>query len=489
MKTVMKRLYKLKERLYLEAQYLTEFGFAIGQPISYRIDHKKKTITVFKTETSKKHVAKTTQKTGKTVPVIDIKAEEVRSFFANNKNVEVEIKNGKIIFTVLEAVQIVEKVIDLESIRNEKVLLQQKKYAVDVSEFAKVVNYEQIDLFDLFRTRTKTENSSLPPTLEEKSIKMLSLFSGCGALDKGFLDEDYQIIFANDRYDKRTMKDSHIQTYRYNIGDHILMRDVMHFEESDIPEANFLTAGISCVKLSALNTINNFRDSLSDFHPLVEKTIDIIKWSNVKGFLIENVENFLTVKGGVLLERFKKMLPDFGIVSKVIDATALGSPQRRKRAFILGFKNALPNLDLPYISECMTVGKAFEGLEGVNQQDIYFTPTDKTLERMKHVPPGGNIKDVPEHLRAPNKKFTNFCQRLNFNTCAPVITHVQDDIFFHPSLNRYLSVRETARLFSLPDEFAFIGSRTAIFEMLKNAVDYKVARFLARTIKHQMQGL
>lgn len=47
-------------------------------------------------------------------------------------------------------------------------------------------------------------------------------------MDKGFLDEGgYDIIFANDRFKKKALRDFHIQTYRRNIGDHIIMRDVM----------------------------------------------------------------------------------------------------------------------------------------------------------------------------------------------------------------------------------------------------------------------
>lgn len=288
----MKRLYNIKERLYIEAKYLADYGFGIGQPIAYNIDQDAKTITVIRSEKdSKKHVAKTTQKTGKTVPVIDIKADEVRQFFAQHQQVQVEIQQGKIVFTVVEVAKSKENVVSFVEAKQERILLQERKYAISVNEFAKAVNYEQIDMFELFKAEySEVKGSSsgrLSTKMKEKAIKMLSLFSGCGSMDRGFLDEGYDIVFANDRYERKALHSNHIETYRHNIGDHIIMGDVMDFTEADIPETDFVAAGIPCVRFSALNTINNFRDSESElFHPLVEQTINIIQWSNAKAFVI-----------------------------------------------------------------------------------------------------------------------------------------------------------------------------------------------------------
>jgi DNA (cytosine-5)-methyltransferase 1 len=491
---IKRRLYKLKNRLYLEAKYLTDFGFGIGQPIRYEINQENRTITVESVSENKKRVAKTTQKTGQTVPVIDIKASDVKEFLANHNQVVVEIVKGKIVFTVETVVEQTiahDNVISLEEARERKTITS--RYAVRVSEYAKAVNCQQLTIDDFFHLGSKESDLSSPTVqgkIKDKAITMLSLFSGSGTMDKGFLDQGYQILFANDRYEKKALKDYHVETYKQNIGNHIIMKDVMELTEDDIPETDFVTAGIPCVTFSALNTTHNFRDSGSDLHPIVEKTIDIIRWSKAKAFLIENVANFITVKKGLMLQRFKERLAEFGIVAKVIEATEIGSAQKRKRAFILGIKGVEPSLEIPPIHEIRTVKDAFQNLEHAPQQNEFFVPTAKILERMSYVPQGGNISYVPLELRAPNKTFSNYCQRLSEHAQAPTITHVQDDVFFHPTLERYLTVRETARLFSLPDDFVFEkGSLTAKFEMLKNAVDYKVSSFLAKTIKNQLQLL
>lgn len=489
--SIYKRLYNIKERLYIEAKYLTKFGFGIGQPIQYDIDQANHSITITAAESSRKHVAKTTQKTGSIVPVIDIKAIDVKKFFDKHKNIFVEIQHSKIIFTVQEVVKVNEKVISLDDARIDKKLVENVRYSIGVDEFARASGHTGIPL--LFQENKKelfrASNGGITSSLREKAIKMLSLFSGCGSLDKGFLDEKYEIIFANDRFEKKALRDYHIQTYKQNIGDHIIMKDVMEFTKEDIPEVDFVAAGIPCVTFSALNTKNNYRNSKSELHPIVEQTINIIQWSKAKAFLIENVANFLTVKGGIMLKRFKERLSNFGIEAKIINATSLGSAQNRPRSFILGIDNRQPEIILPNLIEVNTVGNVFEGIEGANQQDLHFVPTMKTLERIKYVPQGGNINSVPIELRAPNKRFSNYCQRLSESQFSPTLTHIQDDVFVHPTLDRYLTVRETARLFSLPDNFTFSGSLTAIFEQLKNCVDYRVSRFLAHQIKQQLAPL
>ncbi|MGV2885944.1 DNA cytosine methyltransferase [Paenibacillus taichungensis] len=491
--SIMKRLYKIKERLYIEAKYLADYGFGIGQPIAYEIDQTKQRVTIVPAENSKKHVARTTQKTGKTVPVIDIKSEDVKALFAGNQTIQLEVQQDRIVFTVLAEAKSVEKVVSLDDARSEKVKLEEARFSISVNEFARAANFSTSDLFGLFRaSRREVTGSSfgnIVGSLKQKAITMLSLFSGCGSMDKGFLDEKYEIVFANDRFEKKALRSYHLDTYRHNIGNHIIMRDVMEFREKDVPEVDFVCAGVPCVTFSALNTINNFRDSKSILHPIVEQTINIIQWSKAKAFLIENVANFLSVKGGLMLERFKERLSDFGIVAKIINATSLGSAQSRTRSFILGIKDYEPELSLPPVCEVNTVRDAFANIEGVSQQDLFFKPTEKTLERMKYVPQGGNVNDVPVELRAPNKRFSNYLQRLAWDSFSPTITHVQDEAFTHPEKDRYLTVRETARLFSLPDSFFFCGSLTAIFEQLKNCVDYRVSRFLAKEVKRQLQPL
>lgn len=476
------RVYTIKNRLYIEGKYLNDAEFEIGKKITYKVDNVKKQVTVVLTnEASRNSVAQTTVRSGAVVPVIDIKAKDVKEFFQTHNDIQVSVCLGQIIFTVKEAIK--NNVIELKS--------QVKSYAINVSELAMAVGCEQTSIFNLFHTGSGDDGEGdLPQRLKTKAISLISLFSGCGMLDKGFLDNGgYEYKFAVDRFGERELKDYHIQTYRENIGDHIVMKDVLDLKEEDIPQADFVMGGVPCVSFSNLNTLSNFGKSDAQTHPLVEKYIQIVKWAKAKAFLIENVPNFLTVKGGLMFQRLKESFSDFKIVARKISATELGSPQKRERVFIFGMHDGYevePTIKVPHVAKVTTVKDAFKNIENVPQQDLFFKATEKVLEMFRYIPQGGTIKDCPLHLRPPNKKFSNFCQRLAENTQCPTITHVQDDRFFHPTIERYLTVRETARLFSMPDDFVFKGSLTSIFEQLKNGVDYKVSSFLARIIKEQL---
>ena len=349
-----KREYKTKGRAYIEAKYLKDYGFDIGQNLIYKINKKKKTVKIkavdYKNSNTKK-VYKTTGRVG-VVPVIDIQTKDIKEFFNKHNNIELTIVKGNIIFRVKEAIKVKGK---------GKILNFKKKeqlYSISAAKLAKVVNENQVSFFDLFESNFTEESSSefIENTLKEKGIKMISLFSGAGLLDKGFLDNgNFDIKFAIDTHEKKRLKSYHIDTYRNNIGDQIIERDVLELSKEEIPKADFVAGGVPCVKFSKLNTKSNFRDSLTESFPLLEKFIDVVKWSGAKGFLIENVKEFVTVKGGILIERIREKLSDFNITYKIINSADLGSAQARTRAFILGKKGVEPKLEVPKITAIKTV--------------------------------------------------------------------------------------------------------------------------------------
>ena len=140
---IKKRVYKLKNRLYIEGKYLNEAEFTIGRNIKYEIDTVNKKVTVVLTEKdrSKNKVAQTTQRTGSIVPVIDIKTKEIKQFFETYSNIEVSVYKGKIIFTVKESLQV--RVLEF---KNSKTI---KSFAVSVDTFAKAANCD-INVSSLF---------------------------------------------------------------------------------------------------------------------------------------------------------------------------------------------------------------------------------------------------------------------------------------------------------------------------------------------------
>ena len=491
-KLLKKRKYKGRSKFYLEAGYLNNTDFKEGVGIAYNINNYKKGLTIVTTDNeTKNHVSSVTQtRTNKVVPTIDISKSDVKEFLKNAGEFELSVYEDKIILSVIanEKEQLNEEllrdennnVIELASYKNSRA----KSFAINMASNKAIVGGEQISFADLFNT--SYEELCNPKTLKTKAISMISLFSGAGLLDKGFLDNgNYNIKFAIDMFEKKRLRRYHLDTYRQNIGDHIIEGDVLELTKDDIPKADFVAGGIPCVKFSKLNTKDNFRENSGEHFPLLEQFLNVVDWSGAKAFLIENVKEFITVKSGILLDRIKERMKDFNIAYKVINSANLGSAQSRERAFILGIKGTEAKLELPKINLMKTVRDVFEGVENTQQHDIRLELKGNYLEMAKYIPQGGNGKDVPEHLR-PNRKFDNFIQRLHYDRQAPTLTGIDSDYLLHPIEDRKPSVAECRRIQGLPDSYFFCGSATSIFTQLKNGVDYNVSTFLAKTIAEQM---
>ena len=78
-------------------------------------------------------------------------------------------------------------------------------------------------------------------------MKVVSLFSGAGGLDLGFKMAGHEIIWANDLYGDA------VETYRLNIGDHIVCDDIRNVKASDIPDCDIVIGGFPCQGFSVAN--------------------------------------------------------------------------------------------------------------------------------------------------------------------------------------------------------------------------------------------
>ena len=71
-------------------------------------------------------------------------------------------------------------------------------------------------------------------------MKILSLFSGCGGLDQGFVNEGYEVVWAND-FDKYA-----VETYKANFGDNIVLGDINQIAIESLPDFDMLIGGFPC---------------------------------------------------------------------------------------------------------------------------------------------------------------------------------------------------------------------------------------------------
>lgn len=132
----------------------------------------------------------------------------------------------------------------------------------------------------------------------------------------------------------------------------------------------------------------------------------------------------------------------------------------------------------------------------------HYSPKLSNIDHLvvEAVPPGGNWKNVPEHVpsarlsqiresyRSGEGSRSTYYGRLRPDapsyTISTYISRPGNGCHIHYEQNRLISQREAARLQSFPDDFAFQGSRNSVNQQVGNAVPpllaFQIARQLGR---------
>ena len=85
-------------------------------------------------------------------------------------------------------------------------------------------------------------------------MRVVSLFSGAGGLDLGFIKAGHTIVWANDLYDDA------VATYKKNIGNHIVEKDIREIPSKEIPNCDIVIGGFPCQGFSVANTKRHTAD-------------------------------------------------------------------------------------------------------------------------------------------------------------------------------------------------------------------------------------
>lgn len=176
-------------------------------------------------------------------------------------------------------------------------------------------------------------------------LKVASLFSGCGGLDLGFIQAGFEVIWANDFFKEA------VETYRCNIGEHIVYGDITKIPSSEIPD-NFdvLLGGFPCQGFSVANTKRSMEDERNF---LYRELLRIIDDKRPKFFVGENVKGLLSMQKGRIIEMivndFKAL--GYNVDYKLLKASDYGVPQNRERVVIIGNRLGLKN-EFPEKTHC-----------------------------------------------------------------------------------------------------------------------------------------
>lgn len=363
-----------------------------------------------------------------------------------------------------------------------------------------------------FHKETNTINTFEVEVPEEtKKLNVVSLFSGVGGMDLGFRgnfdflgthysEQPYNLIFSNDIFKQAA------DVYEINFGHKVERRSIDDIDVRELPneEVDIVLGGFPCQTFS----YSGKRGGLSDPRgQLYLQMIRIIEHYRPKMFVAENVDGIRNSKkdnkgNAVDVSALDTILKAFDVAGynvqyRVLNAADYGVPQSRRRVIILGIRKDLGDKeDVFYPKELFdqtgveTKRKWLSAKEGID--DLWGKINDPTI--LNHTQ-----RDYSKAKFYPGKKMQGN-NRISADRPAPTIRaehHGNIEAHYRTTLKdennmdgwRRLSVRETARLQSFPDDFNFACSASSAYKMIGNAVPPVMSWHVARSVFYTLNKL
>ena len=299
---------------------------------------------------------------------------------------------------------------------------------------------------------------------------VVSLFSGCGGLDLGFMGgfrfagnhyprHPFEIVWAND------ISKPACVTYRMNLGHEVVVGDIVSCMTKLPERADAIIGGVPCQDVS----INGVRKAENGSRTvLYRQMIDVIHKLRPRIFLAENVKGLLQSHGRKF---FDMMMADFRATGYTVNhhlyrASDYGVPQRRERVFIVGTDSGAFEHPQPPISVPMTAREALLDLEGLEEDKSFSHVWSKAARS----PEQGSRQ------LAPGRPATTIRAEHHGNSQ------------FHYRLPRRISCREAARLQSFPDGFVFPAGMRETERQIGNAVPPVLAWHIAGAVRGHLEA-
>ncbi|WP_197492567.1 DNA cytosine methyltransferase [Methylomonas methanica] len=336
-------------------------------------------------------------------------------------------------------------------------------------------------------------------------IKAVDLFCGVGGLTHGLTKGGIEVVTGVDvdlacRF-----------PFEANNSAKFVEHDVAYLESGTVEqwfgnsELRLLTGCAPCQPFSTYS--RSGRNTQYDMQwPLVLSFGRLIRDIQPELIAMENVPQLVDHP---VFQDFLDSLQGYAKWWSIVDCSAFGVPQTRKRLVLLASKIGSHNLKLlPTEVDNSTVRKTIGDLppilagESHPEDSLHVAPSlsKLNLQRIRASKPGGTWRDWPSHLLADCHKkssgatYPSVYGRMEWDKAAPTITTqcfgYGNGRFGHPEQDRALSLREAAMLQTFPREYAFIprGGEikfNKIGKLIGNAVPVRLGEVIAhRLISH-----
>jgi DNA (cytosine-5)-methyltransferase 1 len=304
-------------------------------------------------------------------------------------------------------------------------------------------------------------------------LRVADLFSGCGGLSIGFDMQGIDTVVAMDHWRHA------VDTYNHNAARGLVSGESVQHDLSDVESTvglvrqygpvDGIIGGPPCQDFSTAG-----KKQEGDRASLTAAYAKIVAEVQPKFFVMENVARSLTSNA---YKQAVEILEAAGyfVGAAVVDASKVGAPQRRKRAFTVGTKDESATAR---IIESLTSGQTHDE---VSVGEYISSVT-------------GQAMDTDHYYLIP----TNYKRRGIFSTSEPAPTMrginrpIPPSYKGHPSNSadaskaRPLTTKERSLVQTFPLDYEFVSSKTANEQMIGNAVPPLLASYVAQAVKSEM---
>lgn len=317
-----------------------------------------------------------------------------------------------------------------------------------------------------------------------EKLKVASLFCGCGGTDVGllggfrFLGKSYssnnmEIVYAND------IDDNACEIFKENFGIWPDNRDIREVQSDELPDFDILTGGFPCQSFSIVAQ-NPKRLGVKDERgKLFFEMCRILRDKKPNCFVAENVKGLLTANKGsafpLIIEEFQNS--GYDVQYKILNSADYGVPQKRERVIIVGFRKDL-RIKFDFPEAVVKSEEKYEALSSVIEKAVdekYFF-SERAVAGMMRSRKSMN-KGRAQDIIKPCNTVGAHLAKVSLNSTDPVLMEGKRYRRFTP--------REVARIQSFPEEFKLVGSESAQYRALGNAIPPVMFWYVAKALKEK----
>jgi len=366
--------------------------------------------------------------------------------------------------------------------------------------------------------------------------KILSLFSGGGLMDLGFINQGFQISCAAE------INHNFIQAYNYGVNAHVINNGNIIFDGHKIKNAIDISSYYEQNKLA--NYFSNIsgivggppcqdysvggknKGSKGDRGKLIYSYYLTVKKIQPDFIFFENVSGLHSTKNHqlALFDLIKKIeAEDYQVWYTILNALEYGVSQDRPRIALVGFKrnivrkllkNGFKFLDSKVQQDELIFRwpkKRFSNPKSINWPSTWQFGSEINYAQVSLIPKryreltvkkafDGLTNETPNQLEffipysdrfletAEGDTHRKSFKRLHRYRYSPTVAYGNNEVHLHPTEPRRISVREALRLQSVPDTYILPQNfdLTSKFKLISNGVPTKLAELVAGEIKRTL---